>query len=290
MATAHVESAPTERDTVWEPSSTHGPILAIGGAEDKFRDRIILSRFIALAGGHGARIVVVPTASSIEFAGERYKAIFLSLGISSVEVAYISDRTDAGSEDVAALLELATGIFLTGGNQMRLASIIGGTRAMSIIRQRNKDGAVVAGTSAGASILSSHMVAFGSSGASPKQRMAQMIAGFGLVPEAIIDQHFRQRDRIGRLMMMVATNPGLLGVGIDEDTAALFTSDGILEVLGRHSVTVVDGGDAYSNVHQVKGHGDITVSGAIIHMLTNGNRFDMRRRQLILSPNGHEPI
>jgi cyanophycinase len=290
MATAHVESAPTERDTVWEPSSTHGPILAIGGAEDKFRDRIILSRFIALAGGHGARIVVVPTASSIEFAGERYKAIFLSLGISSVEVAYISDRTDAGSEDVAALLELATGIFLTGGNQMRLASIIGGTRAMSIIRQRNKDGAVVAGTSAGASILSSHMVAFGSSGASPKQRMAQMIAGFGLVPEAIIDQHFRQRDRIGRLMMMVATNPGLLGVGIDEDTAALFTSDGILEVLGRHSVTVVDGGDAYSNVHQVKGHGDITVSGAIIHMLTNGNRFDMRRRQLILSPNGHEAI
>ena len=190
-----------------------GPVMAIGGAEDKFRDRVILSKFVDFSGGPDARIVVIPTASSIESAGERYKAIFLSMGVSQVEIAVIGDRPDANSDLIAGMIRQATGIFMTGGNQMRLAAIIGGTRAMNAIFERNFQSAVVAGTSAGASILSSHMVAFGSSGNTPKMRMAQMVAGFGLVTGAIIDQHFRQRDRLGRLMMMVASNPSLLGIG-----------------------------------------------------------------------------
>jgi cyanophycinase len=258
--------------------------MAIGGAEDKFRDRVILSRFVELAGGQDARIVVIPTASSIESAGERYKAIFLGMGVAHCDIAVIGDRPDANSDLIAGMIRQATGIFMTGGNQMRLAAIIGGTRAMNLILERNLQSAVVAGTSAGASILSSHMVAYGASGNSPKMRMAQMVAGFGLVPGAIIDQHFRQRDRLGRLMMMVASNPSLLGVGVDEDTAAVFTSDGCLEVLGRHSVTIIDGADAYTDVYRVKGHGGITLSGAKIHVLTNGHTFDTVSRTLVAKP------
>lgn len=267
-----------------ETSTQQGPVMAIGGAEDKFRDRVILTRFAELAGGQDARIAVIPTASSIESAGERYKAIFLGMGVDHVDIAVVGDRPDANSDSVAGMIEDATGIFMTGGNQMRLAAILGGTRVMKKILERNRNSAVVAGTSAGASILSSHMVAYGSSGNSPKMRMAQMVAGFGLVPEAIIDQHFRQRDRLGRLMMMVASNPSLLGVGVDEDTAAIFGEDGSLEVLGRHSVTIIDGADAYTDVYRVKGHGGITLSGAKIHVLTGGHVFDTMSRTLVATP------
>jgi cyanophycinase len=255
--------------------------MAIGGAEDKLNDRIILSTFFQLAGGRNARIAIVPTASSIETAGERYKAIFLEMGAASADVLFIGSRDDANSELHVDALGQATGIFLTGGNQMRLSALVGGTRVARLVKQQHEAGAIVAGTSAGASILSSHMVAYGASGETPRLRMAQMIAGFGLVPELIIDQHFRQRDRIGRLLSLVASNPGLLGVGIDEDTATLIDGNGVLEVIGRHSVTIVDGQHMYSDVFQVKGHGGITVSGAMLHVLTPGRRFDLHDRKLL---------
>ncbi|CAN5618378.1 cyanophycinase [soil metagenome] len=267
-------------ETVVSPQKP-GPVLAIGGAEDKFNDRIILSAFLQIAGGRDARIAVVPTASSIETAGERYKAIFLEMGAASAEVLFIGSREDANGEAHIEPLEQATGIFLNGGNQMRLSAMVGGTKVAHLVKQRHEAGAIVAGTSAGASILSSHMVAYGSSGETPRLRMAQMIAGFGLVPELIIDQHFRQRDRIGRLLSLVASNPGLVGVGIDEDTATLIDSNGVLEVIGRHSVTIVDGQHMYSDVFQVKGHGGITVSGAMLHVLTPGRRFDLNTRKLL---------
>ncbi|MEA2512206.1 MAG: cyanophycinase [Thermomicrobiales bacterium] len=262
-------------------SAQRGPIMAIGGAEDKMDDKVILSTFTQLAGGPAARIAIMPTASSIEAAGERYKALFLGLGVRSADVVFISEREDANDEETLEVLRDATGIFLTGGNQMRLSTIVGGTKAAALVRDRNDAGAVVAGTSAGASILSSHMVAFGASGETPKQRMAQMVAGFGLVPELIIDQHFRQRDRIGRLLMFVASNPGLLGVGVDEDTAALISGNSVLEVIGRNSVTIVDGTNIYSDIFQVKAHGGITISGAQLHILTAGRRFDLKSRRLL---------
>lgn len=258
-----------------------GPVMAIGGAEDKLNDRIILSTFLQIAGGREARIAVVPTASSIETAGERYKAIFLEMGAASADVLFIGSREDANGDMHIESLEQATGIFLTGGNQMRLSAMVGGTRVAQLVKQRHEVGAIVAGTSAGASILSSHMVAYGASGETPRLRMAQMIAGFGLVPELIIDQHFRQRDRIGRLLSLVASNPGLLGVGIDEDTATLIDANGVLDVIGRHSVTIVDGQHMYSDVFQVKAHGGITVSGAMLHVLTPGRRFDLNARKLL---------
>lgn len=277
-----VSNAPAVHPPVGAATTNgRGPIMAIGGAEDKLDDKIILSTFVQLAGGPDARIAIVPTASSIESAGVRYKALFLGMGVGRADVVYIADREDANGDAPLDLLREASGIFLTGGNQMRLATIVGGTTAEKLVRERNADGAVVAGTSAGASILSSHMVASGASGETPKQRMAQMVAGFGLVPDIIIDQHFRQRERIGRLLALVASNPGLLGIGVDEDTAALIDPNGTLEVVGRHGVTIVDGTHMYSDIFQVKGHGGITVSGAQLHILTPGRRFDLRARKLL---------
>lgn len=262
--------------------ATRGVLMAIGGAEDKMDDKVILSAFSNLAGGKKARIAIVPTASSIETAGLRYKAIFLGMGVESAEVVYIQNREDASSEDNLRELDGATGIFLTGGNQLKLSAMIGGTRFEECVRRRHQQGVVIAGTSAGASILSAHMVAGGAGGAVPKQRMAQMVAGFGLISDLIIDQHFRQRNRIGRLLTLVATNPGLLGIGIDEDTAAVFDADGTtMEVIGRHSVTIVDGSQMYSDIYRVKGHGEVTVSDARLHVLPAGRKFDLGTRALI---------
>ena len=257
-----------------------GPVMAIGGAEDRFRNRHILATFAMFAGGPHARIAVIPTASSIESAGERYKAIFLDLGCASASVLYVGDRRDADSRSAVDVLHNATGIFMTGGNQLRLSSLLGGTAVDRTMRARWQAGAIVGGTSAGASILSSHMVAFGASGESPRQRMAQMVGGFGYVEEVVIDQHFRQRDRIGRLLMMVSATPALLGVGVDEDTAALFGPNGTIDVIGRNSVTIVDGREAFSDVAEIKRHAGITVSGACLHVLTAGRRFDRATRQL----------
>ncbi len=281
MTVATVNETETAVPVLGGTLGLRGPVLAIGGAEDKFKDKVILSRFAELAGGSEARITIVPTASSIESAGERYKAIFLGMDVESADVAYIAERADANSPAILETIASATGIFMTGGNQMRLAAIIGGTKAMDLVRERSNAGVVVAGTSAGASILSSHMVAFGASGATPKQRMAQMSAGFGLVPDAVIDQHFRQRDRIGRLLTLVAANPVLLGIGIDEDTAALFKPSNELEVIGRNSVTIVDGRELYSDIYRVKGHSPITISDARLHLLTDGDLFDTENRTLI---------
>lgn len=258
-----------------------GPIMAIGGAEDKLDNKVILSTFLQVSGGQNATLAILPTASSIESAGERYKALFLSMGAESAEVAYFGERPAAHSGPLLDVLKNSTGIFLTGGNQLRLSALLGGTEVSAIIRRRHDEGAVIAGTSAGASILSSHMVAYGASGNTPKQRMAQMVAGFGLVPDVIIDQHFRQRDRIGRLLALVASNPRLLGVGIDEDTAVLFDHHQTMEVIGRRSVTVVDGQHMESNIYQVKRYGEISITGATLHMLTAGRRFDLAERTVI---------
>jgi cyanophycinase len=264
-----------------DPTVRKGVLMPIGGAEDKLDDKIILSTFTQLAGGKSARIAIVPTASSIETAGLRYKAIFLGMGVESAEVVYIGSRDDANNPTVIDSIDSATGIFLTGGNQMRLSAMIGGTRFERMVREANQRGVVVAGTSAGASILSAHMVALGASGGTPKLRMAQMVAGFGLISDVIIDQHFRQRDRIGRLLALVASNPGLLGIGIDEDTAAIIDDQGMIEVIGRHSITILDGSEIFSDIFQVKAYGEITVSNARLHVLTPGRRFDMRSRTLV---------
>jgi cyanophycinase len=261
-----------------------GMLMAIGGAEDKNHDRLILRRFVALAGGTAARIAIVPTASSIEGAGQRYKALFLQLGAATAEVVYVPDRAAALDPRNSVLLHDATGIFIGGGNQMRLAAILGGSPLAEAIAERHAAGATIAGTSAGASILSRHMVAIGASGTGPRGGMAQLGVGFGLIDNAIIDQHFRQRDRIGRLLTLVSLNPGQLGLGVDEDTAAIIGPDGAMEVLGRGTVTVVDGHLMTSDIAQRGPHEPVNLTDVILHALASGARFDLRRRRPIAFP------
>jgi len=259
-----------------------GHLLIIGGAEEKLRQRQILSRFATLAGGPSARVVVISTASSLgDEATDLYQSLFGALGIPDVVGLRPLSRDDANDPGMASTLAEATGIFMTGGNQLRLSSVVGGTALGRAIVERHRHGTVVAGTSAGASAISSHMVAFGTSGTTPKQRMTQMSAGLGLLPGVIIDQHFEQRNRIGRLLALIAQSPALLGMGIDEDTAALVSPSGLLEVIGKGSVTILDPSRLETDAYEVKRHRPIMISGVILHSLPSGYRFDLRRRRLL---------
>jgi cyanophycinase len=264
---------------------SHGTVIVIGGAEDKIRDRLILNRFVALAGGPDATVVVVSTASSLgREAGERYRQVLGELGVGSVRPLHAMTRAQANDETFARSVADATGIFLTGGNQLRLSSTIGGTRLADAILERFREGAAIAGTSAGASALSSHMIAFGASGGTPKHRMAALAAGLGVLPSVIIDQHFQQRNRLGRLLSVIAQNPSLLGLGIDEDTAGVVGPDGVMEVIGRGSITIVDGAAAETDAWDVHGHKPLMISGVVLHALPAGYRFDLRRRHRIAGP------
>lgn len=265
-----------------------GSVIIIGGAEDKVRDRVILGRFVALAGGPDATIAVISTASSLGAeAAERYREVFGSLGVRHVRPIHAVTRNQANDESAVLAMRDATGVFLTGGNQLRLASTIGGTRLADAILDRFRHGAVVAGTSAGASAMSSHMIAFGASGATPKHRMAQISAGLGVLPGVIVDQHFQQRNRLGRLLSLIAQNPSLLGLGVDEDTAGVVGPDHILEVIGRGSITVVDGASSETDAWEIRGHRPLMISGVVLHSLPTGYRFDLRRRQRVASPALH---
>ncbi len=264
---------------------TEGTVIVIGGAEDKVRDRVILSRFVALAGGEGATIAVIGTASTLGLeVGERYGQVFGELGVHRVRPIHAITRSQANDEATARAVRDASGIFLTGGNQLRLSSTLGGTRLADAILERFRQGAVVAGTSAGASAMSSHMIAFGSSGATPKNRMAQIAAGLGVLPGVIVDQHFQQRNRLGRLLSLIAQNPSLLGLGVDEDTAGIVGPDHVMEVIGRGSITVIDGSLSETDAWEVGGHRPLMISGVVLHSLPAGYFFDLRHRHRVVQP------
>ncbi len=263
--------------------AARGPLMAIGGAEDKVGPRRVLRYFMRLAGDEQARIVVLPVASSFTAeVGQRYRTLFTDLGAARVDVIDVATREEALKPDLAAPLADATGVFLSGGNQVKITTLLGGTPLATAIRHCHAHGAVVGGTSAGASVLSQHMIAFGRSGGSPEQRMVSLAPGLGLTNRLVIDQHFRQRDRLGRLMSAVATNPFLIGVGVDEDTAIVLNSHNILEVVGEHSATIVDGAEmTYTDIHQVKQYGSVSAHNMRISVLTNGQHYDVRTRRAI---------
>lgn len=262
-----------------------GPLFVIGGAEDKLKRRNVLSRFVDACGGPEASIAVIPTASSLgpEII-DVYVALFTRLGAGDVFGVRPESRGEASDPSYVDTLADVTGVFMTGGNQLKLSAIVNGTPFGEAIRAAHRRGAVVGGTSAGASFQSSHMVAFGSGGTNPKQRMTQLAAGLGLVEECVIDQHFMQRNRYGRLLMCVAQSPNLLGIGVDEDTAAVITDGSHLEVIGRGAVTIMDGRDVVSNAHEVTHTKPLMVSGARLHVLPQGARFDLRSRRLLQMP------
>ena len=265
-----------------------GPVMLIGGAEDKVRDKVILSRFATLAGGADGHVAVISTASSLgEAAIERYRELFAGFGIGRVTGLGPEERSQAQDPELAKALVDSTGVFLTGGNQLRLSSVVAGTRLADAILRAHDRGAVLAGTSAGASAMATHMMAFGRSGETPKNRMAQLAAGLGILQNVVIDQHF-ERGRFGRLLAVVAQSPALVGVGLDEDTCAIVYADRTMEVVGRGAVTLIDGSHVVTDAHRAKGHKPIMVSGALVHSLPDGTWFDLRGRTLLADPPGQE--
>jgi cyanophycinase len=263
--------------------------MLIGGAEDKVRDRLILSRFAEAAGGTAGHVVVISTASSLgELATDRYRELFSELGIGRVTGLRPEERSDAEDASVWKVVDGADGVFLTGGNQLRLSSVVAGTRLADALARAHDRGAVLAGTSAGASAMAAHMMAFGRPGETPKNRMAQLAAGLGILEGVVIDQHFEQRGRFGRLLAVVAQSPSLVGIGLDEDTCAIVHADRTMEVLGKGAVTVLDGSRVLTDAHQAKAHRPIMVSGAIVHSLPAGAWFDLRGRTLLAGAPGEE--
>ncbi|MGH8138015.1 MAG: cyanophycinase [Steroidobacteraceae bacterium] len=256
-----------------------GWIVPIGGAENKENDRHILERFVRVSGGHDADIVVIPTASRMHETGSRYESVFTDIGAARVTVMDFDTRRDCQEPGRLQRLEAATGIFFTGGNQLRVTTLLGGTPVAKLIRLRNARGVTVGGTSAGASILSEHMIASGDEGSAAIAGSVRLAPGLGLTNRFIIDQHFRQRDRLGRLLTALAYNPFAVGIGLDEDTAAFIGPDEVVEVEGSGGVTIVDGSDvSYSSIDGAADGQPVCMLGLRLHVLIAGATFNLNTR------------
>ncbi len=261
-------------------TEARGFIIPIGGGEDRVKDRHIHRRFVELSGGSAADIVVIPTASQMETTGADYNHIFRDLGAGQVEFLPITSRADCEEPRYVEMLDRATGIFITGGNQLRLSTILGGTAIAQAIRRRNAAGVAVAGTSAGASIMSEHMIGGGQSNVGPVEGAVTLAPGLGLTNAVIIDQHFTQRNRLGRLLTASSFNPYLIGLGIDEDTAAFIGPDNVLEVVGSGTVTVVDAGQiTHSSMWNARPGQALSLLGLRVDVMGEGCRYDLRERK-----------
>jgi cyanophycinase len=262
-----------------DASDERGWIVPVGGREDKVGDANILRRFLELSGGDEARIAIIPTASTLADTGARYERLFQELGARRAEALPYADRRDTENEDWLRALDAATGIFLTGGNQLRISTLLGGTGVAKTIRRRNARGVPVGGTSAGAAVLCEHMIATGEEGPTPRAGMTTLAPGLGLTNRVIIDQHFRQRDRLGRLLTALAYNPFAVGIGLDEDTAAFIDPDDIIHVAGTGAITVIDaGGISHSSIASATKGAPVCMTDVRLHVLTPGATYDLSRR------------
>jgi cyanophycinase len=257
-----------------------GWIIPIGGAEEKENSPEILERFVELCGGRNANIAVIATASRMEDTGVRYEKIFGGLGAGNVTAITFDTRRDCEEAGRLEKLAAANGVFFTGGNQLRLSTVIGGTSVAKEIRRMNASGVHVAGTSAGAAFISEHMIAFGDEGSSPKAGQARLAPGLGLTNRFIIDQHFRQRDRLGRLLSALAYNPFAIGLGLDEDTAAFIGPDNNIDVEGSGGITIVDAsGIEFSSMDSADEGKVVCMLGLQLHILVAGATFNLHTRQ-----------
>lgn len=256
-----------------------GALIAIGGAEDKVGDRAVLRDVIDRAGGKKAKIAVFPTASSIpQELSATYEAIFSSMG-AEVRTVWLEERADAEDPANLALLEGVTAIFFTGGSQGRIVTLLGGTPMATAIRRAHRSGVIVAGTSAGASVICDHMIAQGKRGYAPRRNSVTLAPGLGLTKRLVIDQHFAQRHRIGRLFAAVALNPFLIGVGIDEDTGFVIEANNHATVVGRGTVTIIDGAKIlHTDIHETPDAHPAALLGLSVHVLTPGCGFDIDAR------------
>ncbi|AFY75663.1 cyanophycinase [Pleurocapsa sp. PCC 7327] len=267
-----------------EEKSHRGELVIIGGAEDKSGDCNVLREFVRRAGGTKARIAVLTAATSLPGeVGEEYMHIFERLGVEDVRVVDTERRDDAERPENLEIIEKATGVFFTGGDQARIIEYIKGTKLDELLHQRHTQGMVVGGTSAGAAMMPDVMIIEGDSETNPRADVVEMEPGMGFLPGIVIDQHFAQRGRLGRLIAALVQQPADLGFGIDEDTAIIVNGDEV-RVVGRGSVTIVDESEAtYNNLDKVLKDEPIAVCGVELHVLPHGFRFNLKTRQPVVS-------
>ena len=263
-----------------QPGEQRGYIVPVGGAEAKANNPSILKRFARLAGGRDARIGIIPTASLAEDTGRRYEEYFKDLKVKRAEAFHFEERGDCEDAEQLERLGQCTGIFLTGGNQLRLSTHLGGTSVAKKLRLMNAAGVPVGGTSAGAAFLCEHMIAHGDEGASPRAGSVTMSPGLGLTNRVVIDQHFRQRDRLGRLLTALAYNPFAVGLGLDEDTAAFIAPDSSIEVVGSGAITVIDpSGIEFSSMDLANRNDPVCLLGIKLHILIEGASYNLHSRE-----------
>ncbi|MDJ0714033.1 MAG: cyanophycinase [Prochloraceae cyanobacterium] len=268
--------------------STKTAIMVIGGAEDKVHGREILSTFFARAGGTEAMLAIVPSASrEPTLIGDRYQQIFEEMGAKKIEVLDIRDRAQSEDTYFQEYIENCTGVFLTGGDQLRLCGLLADTPLMDRMRKRVQLGEItIAGTSAGAAVMGHHMIAGGGSGESPNRALVDMAMGLAIIPEVIVDQHFHNRNRMARLLSAISVNPERLGVGIDEDTCAIFEQDEMLRVIGRGTVTIINAKEmSYTNQKQVSANDPLSIQNLRVHILCHGDAYNLQKDRPI-SANG----
>lgn len=266
------------------PTLKKSSVLVIGGAEDKIHGRQILSTFFHHSGGSEAVIGVIPCASrEPSVIGDRYRTIFSDMGAKSIELLDIRARTEVGEARWFDVIEQCTGIFLTGGDQLRLCSLMADTQLMNIVRQKAQLGSIaLAGTSAGAAVMGERMIAGGGSGESPNRSLVDLSDGLGIIPEILVDQHFHNRNRMARLMSAIAACPDKLGMGIDEDTCALFEGDGTFRVLGKGTITIVDPGQlSHTNYPDVHPTDPLSIHNLRVHVLSKGDRYHFLHRSVL---------
>lgn len=264
-----------------------GHLLIIGGAEDKYNERRILKKFISLAGEENANILMIPVASDFpEFAADVYIQAFKKLGVANLKVLRATSRQEVVEANHEALLDGVTGIFISGGDQMRLSSILGGTEVAKkidgLVRHHE---IVLAGTSAGAAGMSSSMIVRGESASHPFRNAVRLSPGLGFLRNVIIDQHFTERGRLSRLITAVSYNPNNLGIGVDENTAIIVDGNGTLEVFGEGTVTIVDGSSiTFNEIAEVDDNKPFAVTGVRLHILRDGMSYDYVNRKALQLP------
>lgn len=270
------------------PELTKAAVMIIGGAEDKVHGRQILQTFFNRSGGTDARIAIIPCASrEPAIIGDRYRTIFTDMGATEIEILDVREREQADFPSWQTFVQSCTGVFMTGGDQLRLCGLMADTPIMEIVRMRAQLGEItLAGTSAGAAVMGEHMIAGGGSGESPNRSLVDLTTGLGIVPEVLVDQHFHNRNRMARLMSAIAAYPDKVGIGIDEDTCAMFEQDGSFQVLGKGTITLIDPGDlSYTNQPYVGTNDPLSIHNLRVHILSAGDRYSLHKR--IVIPRAH---
>lgn len=265
-----------------------GSLIIVGGAEDKKNEKAILREFVRMAGGAKAKIVIMTVASEMPVeVGNDYVAAFsdITKGAVPIETIHIESREEANANEAIVLLQAATGVYFTGGDQFRITRLLGGTKIDMCLHDRYENGLVLAGTSAGASMMSSIMIIQGPAETTAKRGMTQLGAGMEFLPGVIIDQHFAQRGRINRLLAAIAQYPHHLGIGIDENTA-LIVEGHQCRVIGEGAITILDSGEVNEGFIEKYGTDEnLAICDVRLHLLPAGHKFDLRTRKNIIEMN-----